>query len=60
MDDKLKPCPFCGSKADVSDGGYSGTRFWIHCVNNDCIAHEGVTRITREAAIAIWNRRVEK
>jgi Lar family restriction alleviation protein len=53
MDNKLEPCPFCGSDANVYDGGkvYSSV---VIC--NVCKA-EGQTAITAFKAIENWNRR---
>lgn len=54
MSDKLKSCPFCGSKkihlVDASDLGYN----WIHCDN--CSA-EGPCKLTAQEAIYAWQWR---
>lgn len=68
---ELKPCPFCGAKADI----YSKDRLIrICCQSEDETVHEfetvwvadcsecncvvGETFKTKEQAIATWNRRV--
>lgn len=54
---KLKPCPFCGGKAEVRDGTYSGSAIHISC---RCGAqmfggrnHFG----SEEEAATAWNKR---
>lgn len=51
MSEKLKPCPFCGSQAQIikiNDKHYAVT----------CIVNCAGTRITiKEKAIEIWNKR---
>lgn len=53
IDEVLKPCPFCGSKAIQVR---PHTRFWIVCEN--CLA-EIATYATKEDAIEAWNRRAD-
>ncbi len=56
MNVKLKPCPFCGGKAEVLNGCtcYEPDDYWISC--KKC---EAETRIydSEAAAIAAWNTR---
>jgi Lar family restriction alleviation protein len=54
MSDKLKPCPFCGGKAEFRSG--SSTMPYIRC--REC---GGRTKSSRNKAnlIAVWNRRAE-
>ena len=55
-DDELKPCPFCGSKAEIYK--YSGKDYhtvWVGC--SKC--QVGTPRVRVEKAIEIWNRRVK-
>jgi len=66
MSDKLLPCPFCGKKAQLSDGGYSGKRFLVRCASAtedgdtpECPAASGTVRQSGEEAIAAWNRRYQ-
>ncbi len=50
MTEKLKPCPFCGGKAEIE-----GERiFWVSC--QECCA-ESNSFIELEEAIEAWNRR---
>ena len=56
MPEKLKPCPFCGGRAYLSErisGGY-----YVECESiNGCLAESG-NYDTRGQAIEAWNRRV--
>ena len=55
---ELKPCPFCGNKANT----YSNSRgFWgVDCESNECITHTMVVDYnTEEDAVEAWNRRAE-
>ena len=54
---ELKPCPFCGGEATISDGGYSGEKFLARCRELSCPAASGFIRKTHDEAIAAWNRR---
>ena len=63
--DKLKPCPFCGSEAevfkDVTFKAETGEKigeiaFFVWCTN--CTAL--VSGNTEDEAIEAWNRRLEK
>ena len=64
MENKLKPCPFCGGKPEIH--GYHG--FWadnkhhycVHCTNDLCCIHPstGVYESIGEA-IKAWDRRAE-
>ena len=61
-DKELKPCPFCGGKADVSfdpDGVKDTTgRKWSYTVLcNNCCATSGLCW-SSDMAMAAWNRRV--
>lgn len=46
MEIKLKPCPFCGSEAELDDRKvyedvqkkYGKACFEVHCANRDCAA----------------------
>lgn len=44
---KLKPCPFCGGKADI-DGE------WVFC--KDCGV--GYEKVTIKKSISAWNKRI--
>lgn len=57
MTEELKPCPFCGGKAEVVWMPYinvEGMGLVVEC--NHCWAETGYYA-TREEAIAAWNRR---
>ena len=65
MEEKLKPCPFCGGKAeyhceehDWSDCGYLSTAkyydAYVECEN--CGARTEIFD-TKEEAISAWNKR---
>jgi len=55
----LKPCPFCGESAILVEYEEAPRRFKVKC---GCDSHCGETTLcrSREAAIAIWNSRVNK
>jgi hypothetical protein len=46
---KLKPCPFCGCRAEFYE-------LYVHCLNKECQA-EGPLGETTKEAIEKWNRR---
>jgi hypothetical protein len=54
MDEELKPCPFCGSKAQ-----YYGEcdMVWIRCSNHDCRAERSCRSDKPEDAVKNWNER---
>ena len=61
--DKLKPCPFCGGKAElghtIKESAYGNTSF-VFCTN--CSANGKMIRVSSkyssdERAIEAWNRR---
>lgn len=66
---KLKPCPFCGGKAELKQdiryprsGKYKGeavTAYEAVCTNSDCIIYNADNKyfFTREAATQAWNKR---
>lgn len=52
----LKPCPFCGGKASVSET----TSMWmVECDNAECGSNPDVLRPFKYAAIEAWNRRTQ-
>ena len=68
MTEKLKPCPFCGSKLKVHDKedprlsalwrtGGNNNRFVISCYK--CGAYSGYA-LSAQEAIAMWNRRASE
>jgi hypothetical protein len=67
MGETLKPCPFCGSRAEWFEDEHDEDSFYVSCSNLDCYATMG--RLTNgkgysvsvfgiaSAAIEAWNRR---
>lgn len=54
MDNKLKPCPFCGGEAILAENANS-EELLVECCN--CYAHTGLY-CSEQEAIDAWNRRV--
>lgn len=50
---ELKPCPFCGSDAFMSNTGTC----WVRCTSPDCCA-EGPTADSEWQAAVAWNKRI--
>ena len=61
MTEKLKPCPFCGGKAEVSyqdDVFFRRRLYSVKCGEySDCMGSMGWCN-TEEEAVELWNRRV--
>lgn len=54
---KLKPCPFCGSDAEMEQGKYQGLNtFYVRCLG--CGAQTDL-EYAEEFAAELWNERVE-
>jgi hypothetical protein len=54
---KLKPCPFCGSEAEIKRRGTARQSMQITCTNCGCELESGdVVGLTRSDGLA-WNRR---
>jgi len=56
---ELKPCPFCGSEADVHPhnfGDSKKTDYTIYCSNKDC-GSSFCWYDTPEESIKAWNKR---
>lgn len=54
--EELKPCPFCGSMAELMGNGRNIA--WVQCSNHDeCWCGMTSPVRTNEEAIKIWNRR---
>lgn len=58
MEEELKPCPFCGGKAeilDIDDGENAGGS----CVScTQCLASSNVEFEFKENFVSNWNRRM--
>lgn len=54
MNDKLKPCPFCGGKAILDETNEN--EVFVGCYN--CYAHTGLYCYEKDA-IEAWNNRIE-
>jgi Lar family restriction alleviation protein len=46
----LKPCPFCGSQANIETNGYAS---WVACTQCQCTGDDG----SQDTVIAAWNKR---
>ena len=57
---KLKPCPFCGKKAEmkVSDHIPKGFDYTPRCTDTSCCGRLTKKYTVEETAIYMWNRRV--
>ena len=60
-EEKLKPCPFCGSEAILQKRiyGFGRVGFFVKCSNGECGIVQDFTSQTKEAAIADWNGRAQ-
>ena len=56
VQDKLKPCPFCGGEAEVVFGACDYNVYQVCCTGANCQAMAGWSN-TEEEAIEEWNRR---
>ena len=59
FDDELKPCPFCGGKAELVSkssqfSGLSPVRWYVHCPNYCCKQYP---QMSDHDAIEMWNMR---
>ena len=61
---ELKPCPFCGSKAELIDRTYyehddqKPECFDVRCTNNGCYLDEGADYWNyKDEVIELWNKR---
>lgn len=62
----IKPCPCCGSVADITHGGTFNriyTSVAVRCLNRECglmMDKTGVNMLeAREMAVNAWNKRAE-
>lgn len=51
---ELKPCPFCGSSAEIM---WIGSMFSVECNNNNCTVKPNAIDFDEEQAIEAWNIR---
>ena len=61
MANELKPCPFCGSKAQrgIVTHSYGHKMYYIECSNRGClISPTTIAYATKGADARAWNRRV--
>lgn len=58
MADELKPCPFCGSDAELVRNS-SGNDF-VRCTNRQCAAKTRLYHENENGACLAWNRRAER
>ena len=56
---KIKPCPFCGTKAEIICFNYEYGTVTIGCTNEECDITMGKGFFSDEEAINHWNRRYE-
>lgn len=60
MNKELKPCPFCGGKAEL----HACTEFaYVKCADCECrskIIYPNAEFCAKDLAVEIWNWRVEK
>jgi len=55
-DERLKPCPFCGSEAQVKRT--ASWDFYVKCVNPACGARTKNCHENETGAVMCWNERV--
>ncbi len=58
-DNELKPCPYCGKKAEMKTYKHvpRGTDYVPRCTDASCCGRSTKRFTTREAAVYFWNRR---
>lgn len=56
--EKIKPCPFCGSKAETFIFNHEFETISVGCTNEKCDITMGKAFFTEKEAIKHWNRRV--
>ncbi len=56
----LKPCPFCGGKANIQDCGVTPPRIRVNCINKGCkVIVCMATFAMKKTAIKNWNKRAK-
>jgi len=58
MNEELKPCPFCGGKAEIIIFSAEYGTLTVGCTNEECDITMGKAFFSDEEAIQHWNRRV--
>lgn len=53
---ELKPCPFCGREAGITELTYPMKHYTVICSNEKCYAQMG-DFLSKEEAIRMWNTR---
>lgn len=54
----LLPCPFCGSTIlHIESDSHQGSTFQVLCDNPECEAEGPNVGLTKEDAVALWNKR---
>lgn len=61
MNEKLKPCPFCGSVADIVEDISGRKAYHVACRNSKCFMGMGLPIWCKSEieAVKAWNRRAE-
>ena len=55
--EELKPCPFCGGKAELIDvGRYEGRYEWFIKCRRGCVEQSHIYK-AKSSAVKAWNRR---
>ena len=54
---ELKPCPFCGGKAEVNKAFHDYIRYWVECLLCKASAHNQMKQELKAEAITAWNTR---
>lgn len=58
MKNELKSCPFCGSEGNaIRIPGNFPEHYAVVCWNEECGASIGNYSMTKDEAVAAWNRR---
>lgn len=62
MKNKLKPCPFCGSKVEIIDLGIDKDDhyYMMQCSNEKCNSATCFGEVSKKEFIMLWNRRCEE
>lgn len=59
---QLKPCPFCGSKADIFSwvNPEGVTKYFVECINHRCHVSPYTPMYSNKGvAVRVWNKRYE-